>query len=120
MVSSVCFDNPDYAKSRIVTANLVSDFGQRTCAHLSSVEVFPTVDKGRKYDLQMKCAPLENLGRHDSVPIVTDHSDYDGAGIVRDSQLVVDTRNATSGIRNRRFTADDRLRSKVGVGCALK
>src|SRR6202045_1977936 len=61
---------------------------------------FPTVGKGRKYDLQMKCAPLENLGQYDCVLIVTDHSDYDYAGIVRESQLVVDTRNATRGIRS--------------------
>jgi UDP-N-acetyl-D-glucosamine dehydrogenase len=61
---------------------------------------FPTVGKGRKYDLQMKCTPLENLGQYDCVLIVTDHSDYDYAGIVRDSQLVVDTRNATRGIKS--------------------
>ncbi len=61
---------------------------------------FPTVGKGRKYDLQMKCAPLDNLGQYDCVLIVTDHSDYDYAGIVRDSQLVVDTRNATRGIKS--------------------
>ena len=61
---------------------------------------FPTVGKGRKYDLQMKCAPLENLGQYDCVLIVTDHSDYDYARIVRESQLVVDTRNATRGIKS--------------------
>jgi UDP-N-acetyl-D-glucosamine dehydrogenase len=61
---------------------------------------FPTVGKGRKYDLQMKCVPLENLGQYDCVLIVTDHSDYDYAGIVRESQLVVDTRNATRGIKS--------------------
>jgi UDP-N-acetyl-D-glucosamine dehydrogenase len=61
---------------------------------------FPTVGKGRKYDLQMKCAPLENLGQYDCVLIVTDHSDYDYAGIVRESQMVVDTRNATRGINS--------------------
>jgi UDP-N-acetyl-D-glucosamine dehydrogenase len=61
---------------------------------------FPTVGKGRKYDLQMKCAPLDNLGQYDCVLIVTDHSDYDYARIVRDSQLVVDTRNATHGIKS--------------------
>jgi len=59
---------------------------------------FPTIGKGRKYDLQMKCAPLDNLGQYDCVLIVTDHSDYDYARIVRESQLVVDTRNATKGI----------------------
>jgi UDP-N-acetyl-D-glucosamine dehydrogenase len=59
---------------------------------------FPTVGKGRKYDLQMKCVPLDNLAQYDCVVIVTDHSDYDYARIVRESQLVVDTRNATKGI----------------------
>ena len=61
---------------------------------------FPTVGKGRKYDLQMKCVPLENLGQYDCTLIVTDHSDYDYARIVRESQLVVDTRNATKGIKS--------------------
>jgi UDP-N-acetyl-D-glucosamine dehydrogenase len=61
---------------------------------------FPTVGKGRKYDLQMKCAPLDNLGQYACVLIVTDHSDYDYARIVRESQLVVDTRNATGGIKS--------------------
>lgn len=59
---------------------------------------FPTVGRGRKYDLQMKCAPLENLGQYDCVLIVTDHSDYDYERIVRESKLVVDTRKATGGI----------------------
>jgi UDP-N-acetyl-D-glucosamine dehydrogenase len=59
---------------------------------------FPMIGKGRKYDLQMKCAPLENLGQYDCVLIVTDHSDYDYKNIVRESKLVVDTRNATRGI----------------------
>ena len=61
---------------------------------------FPTVGRGRKYDLQMKCAPLDNLGQYDCVLIVTDHSDYDYARIVREAQLVVDTRNATRGIQS--------------------
>lgn len=61
---------------------------------------FPTVGKGRKYDLQMTCTPLENLGQYDCVVIVTDHSGYDFAAIVRDSQLVIDTRNATRGINS--------------------
>jgi UDP-N-acetyl-D-glucosamine dehydrogenase len=59
---------------------------------------FPVVGRGRKYDLQMKCAPLENLGQYDCVLIVTDHSDYDYERIVRESKLVVDTRKATRGI----------------------
>ena len=61
---------------------------------------FPTVGRGRKYDLQMKCASLDNLGQYDCVLIVTDHSDYDFRRIVRESKLVVDTRNATKGIQS--------------------
>jgi len=59
---------------------------------------FPFIGKGRKYDLQMKRTELENLEQYDCVVIVTDHSDYDYRRIVQDSQLVVDTRNATRGI----------------------
>jgi UDP-N-acetyl-D-glucosamine dehydrogenase len=59
---------------------------------------FKFVGKGRKYDLQMTNTPLENLGRFDCVLIVTDHSDYDYEQIVRESQLVIDTRNATKRI----------------------
>jgi UDP-N-acetyl-D-glucosamine dehydrogenase len=61
---------------------------------------FPFIGKGRKYDLQMKCADLGDLGRYDCVLIVTDHSDYDYRRIVAESQLVVDTRNATRGIES--------------------
>lgn len=61
---------------------------------------FPFVGRGRKYDLQMKCAPLENLGQYDCVLIVTDHSDYDYKKIVSEAQLVVDSRNATRGIKS--------------------
>jgi UDP-N-acetyl-D-glucosamine dehydrogenase len=59
---------------------------------------FPTIGSGRHYDLRMKCAELSNLGQYDCVLIVTDHSDYDYASIVREAKLVVDTRNATRGI----------------------
>ena len=59
---------------------------------------FPFIGKGRKYDLQLKCAELSDLGQYDCVVIVTDHSDYDYARIVKESQLVVDTRNATRGV----------------------
>jgi UDP-N-acetyl-D-glucosamine dehydrogenase len=61
---------------------------------------FPFVGRGRKYDLQMKCAPLNNLGQYDCVLIVTDHSDYDYKKIVNDSKLVVDSRNATREIKS--------------------
>ena len=61
---------------------------------------FPFIGKGRKYDLQMTRAELKDLGQYDCVLIVTDHSDYDYKRIVQESQLVVDTRNATRGIQS--------------------
>src|SRR5258708_3217093 len=64
---------------------------------------FPTVGRGRKYNLQMTCAPLDNLSQYDCVLIVTDHSDYDYPKIVKESQLVVDTRNATKGIKSEKI-----------------
>jgi UDP-N-acetyl-D-glucosamine dehydrogenase len=59
---------------------------------------FSKIGKGRKYDLQMQCVPLESLGQYDCVVIVTDHSGYDYRRIVDEAQLVIDTRNATAGI----------------------
>jgi UDP-N-acetyl-D-glucosamine dehydrogenase len=61
---------------------------------------FPFVGKGRKYDLQMKRTELSEIGKYDCVVIVTDHSDYDYGDIVAKAKLVVDTRNATKGIKN--------------------
>jgi UDP-N-acetyl-D-glucosamine dehydrogenase len=59
---------------------------------------FPKVGHGRHYDLNMSCTPLDNLGQYDAVLIVTDHTSYDYRRIVAESQLVIDTRNATKGI----------------------
>jgi len=61
---------------------------------------FPTVGRGRHYNLNMTCTPLTNLGQYDCVLIMTDHSDYDYPKIVSESQLVVDSRNATKGIQS--------------------
>jgi UDP-N-acetyl-D-glucosamine dehydrogenase len=74
---------------------------QKDGAEVSYNDPFiPRVGRGRKYDLQMKSAPLENLGQYDCVLIVTDHSDYDYAKIVEESNLVVDSRNATKGLNS--------------------
>jgi UDP-N-acetyl-D-glucosamine dehydrogenase len=64
---------------------------------------FPRVGRGRKYNLQMNRTPLDNLAQYDCVLIVTDHSDYDYKKIVSESQLVVDSRNATRGIRSEKI-----------------
>jgi UDP-N-acetyl-D-glucosamine dehydrogenase len=59
---------------------------------------FPAVGRGRHYNLNMRSAPLDGLGEYDCVVIMTDHSLYDYAEIVREARLVVDSRNATKGI----------------------
>jgi UDP-N-acetyl-D-glucosamine dehydrogenase len=64
---------------------------------------FAFIGRGRKYDLRMKRAELDNLAQYDCVLIVTDHSDYDYKRIVQEARLVVDTRNATRGIESRKI-----------------
>lgn len=61
----------------------------------------PKLHTTRKYNFQMESTPLtpELLAQMDAVIIVTDHSDYDFAEIVKHSNLVVDTRNATKGVK---------------------
>ncbi len=59
---------------------------------------FPAVGRGRHYVLNMTNTPLDDLGQYDAIVIATDHSHYDYRAIVEQSQLVVDTRNATKGI----------------------
>ncbi len=59
---------------------------------------FPSIGAGRKYALNMTNTPLDRLSEFDCAVIVTDHSQYDYAKIVREAKLVVDTRNATSGM----------------------
>jgi UDP-N-acetyl-D-glucosamine dehydrogenase len=51
----------------------------------------------------MDSVSLDDLGSYDCVLIATDHSEYDYARIVRESQIVVDTRNATKGITSEKI-----------------
>ena len=61
----------------------------------------PRLHRTRKYDFLLESVPLspQSLASFDCVLIVADHSSYDFAAIVRDSVLVVDTRNATRDVR---------------------
>jgi UDP-N-acetyl-D-glucosamine dehydrogenase len=59
---------------------------------------FPTVGRGRKYDLNLSSTSLDEVAEFDCVLIATDHSAYDYEKIVRESRLVVDSRNATRAI----------------------
>jgi UDP-N-acetyl-D-glucosamine dehydrogenase len=60
----------------------------------------PVLKRTRKYNFQKKSIPITQdvLKEMDAVIIITDHSAYDYAEIVRHSNLVIDTRNATSKI----------------------
>ena len=61
----------------------------------------PKLHTTRKYNFRMESTPItqEFLAEMDAVVIVTDHTDYDFNEIVRHSNLVIDTRNATKGIK---------------------
>ena len=64
----------------------------------------PRTHKMREHDLKMASVPLTagRLKRYDAVLISTDHSAYDYQFIVDHAALVIDTRNATAGIRRGR------------------
>lgn len=61
----------------------------------------PATHKQRKYNLHMKSKPLSAamLKQYDAVLISTNHSDYDYDWIVKNSNLVIDTRNATAPVK---------------------
>jgi UDP-N-acetyl-D-glucosamine dehydrogenase len=61
----------------------------------------PSTHRQREHDLRMKSVPVTpaRLKTYDCVVIATDHSDYDYAAIVKNAKLVVDTRNATAGVK---------------------
>lgn len=64
----------------------------------------PQMPHVRKYQFEMKSVELtpDNLKKYDVVLISTDHSCYDYDAIVTHANLVVDTRNATKHVKNRR------------------
>jgi UDP-N-acetyl-D-glucosamine dehydrogenase len=64
---------------------------------------FPALHKMRHYDFSnMKSVELtpQNLATYDCVLIATNHSNYDYESIVKNSKLVVDTRNATRNVKS--------------------
>lgn len=64
----------------------------------------PQTHRQRQHNLGMKSKKLsaKMLAGYDVVLISTDHSDYDYAWIVKNSKLIVDTRNATAAVRQGR------------------
>jgi len=80
---------------------LLKDNGARVDYH---DPYFPHLHRTRKYDFGLSAVEptAEALASYDAVVIVTDHSSYDYAAIVRNSRLVVDTRNATKAVKEHR------------------
>lgn len=66
----------------------------------------PRTHKQREHNLQMSSKPISPrmLKNYDVVIISTDHSDYDYSMIVKNSKLVIDSRNATAKVKVRRRT----------------
>jgi len=64
----------------------------------------PKTHRQREHDLRMRSKPLSDkmLAGYDVVLIATDHSDYDYQWIADHAQLIVDTRNATAGVKGHR------------------
>ncbi|MBL7140658.1 MAG: nucleotide sugar dehydrogenase [Planctomycetes bacterium] len=64
----------------------------------------PVTPRQREHDLGMESLPLSEatLAKQDVVLISTNHTDYDYAWIVAHSRLVIDTRNATAGVKEGR------------------
>ncbi len=61
----------------------------------------PKTHKGREHDLGLTSVPLTaaNLKKYDVALIATDHTAYDYDLIVKNSKLVVDSRNACNGVK---------------------
>jgi UDP-N-acetyl-D-glucosamine dehydrogenase len=64
----------------------------------------PRTHRMRRHDLKMSSVALTaaSLRRYDAVVVSTAHSAYDWAFIARHARLVVDTRNALRGVKNRK------------------
>jgi len=57
----------------------------------------------RGFTMQSTKLTDRNIKKYDCVLIATDHSSYDYKWIVKNSKLVVDTRNATKGIKSKKI-----------------
>ena len=77
--------------------SLLKDRGAEVAYHDPYV---PHLEAGHGFNYNMKSVPLnpETLGEYDAVIILTDHSCIDYNMVVKQSEVVVDTRNATKNV----------------------
>ena len=66
----------------------------------------PYVNILHENGITMKSKPLtpKSLGDADCVIIATDHSEFDYKFVTKHSKIIVDTRNATNGIKSKKIT----------------
>jgi UDP-N-acetyl-D-glucosamine dehydrogenase len=96
---------PDVDDTRESPALCLIDLLQRQGARVAYHDPYVRVlGRFRKYTFDLRSVPLSarTLGASDATLIVTDHSCFDPAFIVRHSRLVVDTRNLTRRVRSAR------------------
>ena len=95
----------DLDDTRESPALKVMDLLQQKGAEVAYHDPFvPMLKRSRRYEFNIESVPLtrESLAQFDAVVITTDHSGVDYGLVVEASTIVVDTRNATSAIRNGR------------------
>ena len=66
----------------------------------------PSFSGLRRYpDIAMKSVKLseKKLKEYNCIVIVTNHSGYDYSWIVKNSRLIIDTRNATKGLKSKKI-----------------
>ncbi len=65
----------------------------------------PEIKQKREYKnlIGIKSIPLDDIDSYDLTAILTDHSDYDYESIVKNSKIVVDTRNACRNIKSEKI-----------------
>jgi UDP-N-acetyl-D-glucosamine dehydrogenase len=82
---------------------LLAEKGARVDYHDPHVTVIPTTREHPQYaGIKSKPLTAKSLASYDCVLISTDHKALDYAFVVKHANLVVDTRNATAGIRGGR------------------
>src|SRR3990172_940693 len=80
---------------------ILRDKGAKVDYHDPLIPV--AISHRRGFKMHSTTLNKRTIGKYDCVLIATDHSSYDYKWIVENSQMVVDTRNATSGIKNNKI-----------------
>jgi UDP-N-acetyl-D-glucosamine dehydrogenase len=84
----------------------VMEMLEQQCAEVDYNDPYiPTIKPRREYKqfIGKQSTSLEMLNSYDLTAILTNHSTYDYAAIVKESKLVVDTRNACGNIKSKKI-----------------